>query len=279
MIHILKVASAIAVTGLLLSSSPARAVEPAGASAAPLGETAEAPTRENTKVQRPWLYIDDPTVAPPLEVVALTGVSLTTTGPSPTRPFASNVAHPGGAYDVGAEVGIVPRLSIEAIGVTSGVREGKGLGVGMIAGLRVAIVDRESTHLTASAGYLRELEGANGAWGRITFAQDIGRARLAVTAHGEHVFQPARDAVDLMIMAGATFRVVGPLRAGAEYVAQDLEGAIDDEEAEAGVRHFIGPNVALDLLERRLMITAGPALGLSYESPRLVARAALAYAF
>ena len=248
-------------------------------------ETAAAPDAVSTpapdeaRVTRAWLYVDDPTIAAPLHVVGSSGVSVTTTGSSPTRPFASNVAHPGGAYEVGAEVGLVPRLALHVGGVTGGVAESKGIGVGMIAGLRLAIASGGKTSITASAGVLREISEGTGAWARVTVAQDVGRARLALTAHGEHVFAGGRDAVDLMLMAGASVTLFGPLRGGVEYVVQDLEGAIDDEEAELGVRHFVGPNLSLELDRRRLHVTAGPAIGLSYDSPRLLARAAIAYSF
>src|SRR5438445_382197 len=83
-----------------------------------------------------------------------------------------------------------------------------GLGVGMIAGVRVAVVDASHTHLTLSAGYLRELEGASGAFARVSFAQEVGRARLALTGHGEHLFARGRDALDVMVIAGASVGVV-----------------------------------------------------------------------
>ena len=251
----------------------------ARAEAAAAPDVVSVPAPEDARVTRPWLYVDDPTIAAPLHVVGSSGVSVTTTGSSPTRPFASNVAHPGGAYEVGAEVGLVPRLALHVSGVTSGVTESNGIGVGMIAGLRVAILEGGSTSITASAGVLREISERTGAWTRVAVAQDVGRARIALTAHGEHVFAGGRDAIDVMLMAGASVSLFGPLRGGVEYVVQDLEGAMDDEEAEQGVRHFVGPNLSIELDRRRLHVTAGPAIGLSYDSPRLLARAAIAYSF
>jgi hypothetical protein len=96
--------------------------------------------------------------------------------------------------------------------------------------------------------------------------------------HGERVFAPGRDSIDVMVMAGANYRVAGPVRLGVEYVAQDLEGAADPGETE-GMRHFVGPTTSIELLGKRLSLTAGPALGLSPNSPRIVGRAGLAYAF
>lgn len=121
--------------------------------------------------------------------------------------------------------------------------------------------------------------GGNGAWARATFAHDVGRFRLGTTLHGEHVFVAGRDGVDVMLMAGSSYELMGPLRVGVEYVAQDLEGAFDDDEFEQGARHFVGPTGALDLLEHRLSIVAGPAFGLTSLSPSLVGRISLAYAY
>jgi hypothetical protein len=79
-------------------------------------------------------------------------------------------------------------------------------------------------------------------------------------------------------MAGASYRVLGPLRAGVEYVAQDLEGAFGDD-AEQGMRHFVSPNLAIELPARRLTISGGPAFGLSPGSPPSMGRVAIACGF
>jgi hypothetical protein len=131
----------------------------------------------------------------------------------------------------------------------------------------------------ASAGYARELTGANGTWARVAITQDFGPMRLATTLHGEHIFAAGHDAVDMTAMLGANVRVAPFLRAGAEYVAQDLEGALDPEEAERGVRHFLGPSASFTLLDERLTIAGGPAFGLSAISPRVLGRVAATYSF
>jgi hypothetical protein len=136
----------------------------------------------------------------------------------------------------------------------------------------------EHTRLTASAGYLREMAGANGAWARVAFAQDLGPAVLFATVHGEHMFTAGRDAIDLMLIGGASVRVASHLRLGLEYVAQDVEAALDPEEVE-GMRHFVSPTVGLDLLDQRLSLTAGPAFGLSKTSPSEIGRLAASFAF
>jgi len=102
--------------------------------------------------------------------------------------------------------------------------------------------------------------------------------RLAATVHVEHVFAEGRDPLDLMVQAGASVRVVGGFRLGAEYVGQDLEEA-GSPEAEGGIRHFLGPTASVQLVRDRLSIVAGPSFGLSHRSPEVIGRAAAAFGF
>jgi hypothetical protein len=129
-----------------------------------------------------------------------------------------------------------------------------------------------------SGGYLRELNGGDGAWMRLSIAQDVQRLRLGATVHGEHVFAGGRDPVDVLVMAGVSYAIAGPVRAGIEYVAQDLEETLADQ-AEGGIRQFLGPQVALELLDRRLSIVGGPAAGLGPQSPAYTGRLSLAYEY
>jgi hypothetical protein len=68
------------------------------------------------------------------------------------------------------------------------------------------------------------------------------------------------------------------LRLGAEYIAQDLEAAAEDDEAEGGARHYVGPDVALALYRNRLLVTAGGAVQIA-QSPGVLARAAVTYVY
>jgi len=62
---------------------------------------------------------------------------------------------------------------------------------------------------------------------------DIDRLRVAANLHLERVFASDRDAVDVLVMAGASYKTLDMLRLGVEYVGQDLEGAFGDDEAKA----------------------------------------------
>jgi hypothetical protein len=232
-------------------------------------------------VRREWTYLGDPRLPAPLQVVATTRATYTDSGTSPTRPFASNTGVPGGAFEVGGELGVAPHVSLAASGILGEAEAGGAAGrVGALASARFALLPSSwrDSHLTVDVGYLRELTGSNGAWVRAVATQDFGRLRLGGSLHGEHVFAQGRDDVDVMVTTGASVRVAQPLRLGVEYVAQDLEGAVEDE-AEGGVRHFLGPTAAISLLGDRLGIVGGPAMGLSPSSPRFVGRVGVAWSF
>jgi len=224
---------------------------------------------------RPWLYLDDPSVPTAMRAIVDSRATYTA-GPSPTRPFGANLARPGGFLEMGGELGLLPHLSV--VGTVLG--GGPSFGVGAMAGLRWAPFEGAwtTTHAVVSGGWLHEPEGDDGAWLRLAVTQDVQRLRLGATVHGEHVFATGRDPVDLLFLAGASYSVAGPLRAGVEYVAQDLEETFGDQ-AEGGPRHFIGPQMALELLDKRLSVAAGPALGIGPRSPSLSGRLSLAYEY
>jgi hypothetical protein len=262
----------LAIAFLVLVPRGALADEaPDGVAGAEAVSAAEAPRR--------WLYLDDPRTPAILGAVAFSRLTYTGIGASPTRPFGAETARPGGTFEMGGEVGLTSFLSAQASAFAATGFGPESAAAGGMAGLRLSPFAKESgTQAAASAGWIRGLDGRDGAWGRVSVAQDIGRVRLGTMLHGEHVFAAGRDALDVMVTAGASYRVTGPLRLGAEYVAQDLEGAFDAEEAE-GMRHFVGPTAAVDLASHRLSLVGGPAVGLSRASPPLVGRLALAWAF
>ncbi|HWW53833.1 MAG TPA: hypothetical protein VNY84_08685 [Acidimicrobiales bacterium] len=260
------------------------------------------------EIDRTWLYADDARVALPTAFIGMSSVSYTDVGGSPTRivspypsvyrAFAGNTAQPGAMVSLGGEVGVWPSVSVVALGQAGFGGIGPSPSGGAIAGVRFQLLPSswQSTHLVASLGYLREAwqgpvyeadagvwhpgspNGDNGAWLAVAFSGDIQRLRLAATIHGEHIFAEGRDGVDVMVNAGASYRVVGALRAGVEYVGQDLEESLSPA-AESGARHFIGPTASLQLLHDRLTLAAGPAIGLSALSPRLLGRFTMSYGF
>jgi hypothetical protein len=286
---------ALAASGLSVSTlaTIARADE-SGSRELPVPES-----QSSHAIDRSWLYLDDARVAAPGAVVGMTSASYTSVGanPDPTsepyRAFAANTAQRGVLASLGAEAGVLPRVSLEAVGQMQLSGEGSGVNPGALAGARFQLSPPswQNVHLTASAGYLHETSstpspssdanatgGADGAWASFAVAFDVQRLRLGVTTLGEHVFAQGRDGVDVMVQAGASYSVLSWLRAGVEWVGQDLEETFADE-AEGGARHFVGPTAAVQLLHDRLTIVGGPSVGLSSRSPNVLGRLALAYGF
>jgi hypothetical protein len=132
--------------------------------------------------------------------------------------------------------------------------------------------------LMATGAFLREFGASLGMYGELTASADVGRVRFAASVHAEHVFAGKRDPVDLYAVAGVSVRVARMLRLGAEYIAQDLEAAGENDEAEGGARHYVGPDVALAFLRSRLLVTAGGAVQIA-QNPGLLARAAVTYVY
>jgi hypothetical protein len=267
-------------------------------------------------IDRTWLYVDDARIAEPLTLIATSSLAFTSVGNSPSRivdpfpgcvapcntynSFAGNTATPGGMLEIGGEFGLVTRLSVVAqaqIGL-GGSDNTPSPSAGAVAGLRVRVLPSEwhDVHLVVSGGYLREAwqgpvydddnntwhggspKGDDGAWVQASLSGDIERLRMAATLHGEHVFSAGRDPLDVMVQAGASYRLVGDFRAGVEYVGQDLEEAFTPG-AEGGARHFLGPIASLQLLQDRLSLVAGPSVGLTARSPDFLGRLTLSYGF
>jgi hypothetical protein len=94
--------------------------------------------------------------------------------------------------------------------------------------------------------------------------------------HTEHVIGPGRDDIDVLVFAGASYGVAGPVRLGVESFAQDLE-ELSSDGAEGGARWMAGPTIALET--KMLWVGGSTSLGFSQGVPESVARLAVAYRF
>jgi hypothetical protein len=214
--------------------------------------------------------------------------------------FASNTATPGAVLLLGGELGLLSRLSVLALAQTGlGASQlSSSAGMGAVAGLRLQLLPSElhDVRLVLSAGYVREAwqgpwhdeatdtwhagpaNGADGGWGQLAIAGDLGRLRLGATAHVERIFAAGRDGLDVMVQAGASYLFAGPFRAGLEYVGQDLEETFS-AAAEGGARHLVGPVASVHVWSDRLSVVSGPAVGLTSRSPDFVYRLQASYGF
>jgi hypothetical protein len=133
--------------------------------------------------------------------------------------------------------------------------------------------------VTLATVLFREFGGSLGAYARAAASYDIQRLRVAANLHVERVFASDRDALDVLMMAGASYKTLDMLRVGVEYVGQDLEGSFEQDEAEGGAHHYVGPNLALELIGDQLQLVASSAVGLGARAQPLVGRLAMLMTF
>lgn len=256
----------------LVALARASFAQEVAAPASPAGEPAAA---------RSWAFVDESTVPRLGEGFVQARGTYSRYATSPTRPFASNLAAPGTMAELGVEAGLGGGFALAATVVGSDAFASAGNGsAGGVAGLRYAPqLTLEGLRVAFTASYLRELTGAQGLFGRATATYDLGAWRFGGTGVLEKVFARGRDEADVMMVVGVQRELLPSLRVGVEYVGQDLEGLVDEEEAEGGARHFMGATVSYAFLDERLAVIAGPSLGLSSGSPDVLGRASLVARF
>jgi hypothetical protein len=231
-------------------------------------------------VEQPFSYIVDPHGPAPKQL--LLGYALAfSSSAGAIRPVPGHFDQEAVVHALSLSVGLVPRLSIYGDAMIAEAIGKSDVGaVAVQAGLRVLLTPPrwERLRIVVQAGMLREFGAEYGIIGEVTGSYDIGRVRLAATLHAEHVFGTGRDPIDLYSVVGASVRVIPVLRLGAEYVAEDLEEAGTDDDAERGTRHYLGPNMALALYHRRVLVTTGAAVQAA-RTPGVLARAAFTYVY
>jgi len=228
-----------------------------------------------------WNFADSSQLPGQLQATMISRFTYNSSG-NPARPFASNLGSPAGMAEVGGEFGLTDWMAVQAIGVLGKDYLTNAGSTGAVAGLRFGLLPRAWRHvqLVLNGGWVHELSGGNGAYGRLQLGVEFGRLRGQFSTHLEHIFATGRDSVDVMLTAGVSMRLWSWLRLGVEYVGQDLEGEFDPGEAEGGPRHLLGPTVALTFVGDRLSIVGGPAVEIGGLNPgSVMARVAISYAF
>jgi hypothetical protein len=282
----------VAVIGVSVWALPSRvAAQPTNEARGTLHWRADDPTRDvgeehaagSTKhgEQHPFVFTVDPST-PFGGELGLEYLVQGTSGVEATRPLAANLGAQGMVHGLMVRYGATGWLAPFATGLGSQPVDGEGA---QVEGTGQAGVQFQLTNPGASfraglqTAFLREFGGTLGTFGRVVASYDIDRLRLAGNAHFEKVFADGRDGVDILAFAGASVRTTEALRLGAEYVGQDLEDAIEDEEAEGGARHFAAAVASLELAQGAFWVTGGPAFGLNKQSPAVMGRVTLVALF
>lgn len=230
---------------------------------------------------RPFLFAGDTRTPRTMEALASYRVTWGAAGNGALRPIgAAALGSAGFLHEMGGELGLNDRLSLRLYGLVSD-PSGLGLASGTVGGElrgRLWSTDDDRHQLTVAVGALRELSGAVALQARVIATLRFGRLRLVGDLALERSTRRAADALDVLVVTGASYALRPWLRAGVEYVGQDLEALWEPEEIE-GARHMAGPVLALVSERYGLQLVAGPAFGLSATSPGLIVRAGVQYAF
>jgi hypothetical protein len=261
-----------AALGLLLGlGTAARAEEPLR-SESPGVELERAATPDRfTAEQRPFAWVVDPSTVERGHASLSYGLGMAS-GQAPDRPVPIEIAPSATSHQVSASYGITDRFAPFA---TATMVQGQGTSFAGGAKLQLTSTDAPFRLAVLGAAIHEGASGAGGGWVRVAGSWDQARLRLGATVHAEKVFAPGRDAIDVMAMAGASYRVLRDVRLGVEYVGQDFEA----EDAEGGARHVVGPNLAVDIDRGRFQLVVAGGFGLSERSPHAIVRAGLAGAF
>jgi hypothetical protein len=261
---------------ILVSFLPAAAVADDEADDALLAQAVGAPAAK--PVVRTWLFNEDAQLPAFAQGVVFSRLTWSSQASAANRPFAASLGSPGAMVEVGGELGLGGSFSLQAIGMQGAAYETNTAATGGQLGFRWAALARRTTRVVLGGGRLRDFSGGDGAWANVAFEQDVGRGRLALSVRGDHGFGQGRDGMDFMVTAGAHMQLSELVHAGVEYVAQDLEGLVEDD-AEGGASHLVGAVVGVRLLRDQLSVVGGPALGLGRSAARALGRVAIALAF
>jgi len=136
--------------------------------------------------------------------------------------------------------------------------------------------------ISLGAGYQADALLQHALTGVLAATATLGRVRLTVNVRAAHYFHLGRDPVDVFVTAGALVRATPWLAVGAEYLGEELEGALADDEQELGGpggRHYLGPTLVGWLAGARLRINTTAGAVITREGAGPMVRGSLAYLF
>ena len=258
-------AASASTLALALVSRPAHADDPSAPPAtipAPSPDVAidGRPTRPNPP-ERGFLFAVEPSVPDQGHVVVGMGVgNVSRTGEE--RPVGAAQGFP----TLGAEVGILSRLSVYAEGGAVAIQDGNPGGLAspfvLDTGVHILLTDPSSRmwrlSLRPSASY-----DVTGAW-TSNLSATLGfyyrDLRVLASYMGSHTFQDGSDPVDMQATLGATYALPLGFRVGVEGVVSDLEEVFQAGD-EGGASAFAGPTVGWEW--SRVQLVAGPAFGVT----------------
>ena len=176
---------------------------------------------------------------------AVTAILETGYGTRETRNFAQD----GVEQSLRLRYRPTERLSVEAFGGTLLEQEARSYGVE--ANYRLLRATSIWPNVDAGLGFTHDYRGDDIPRVRVAAGREVGRLGWGVTGTFEvPVGNPERDELDIMLATAATWSLSRELRIGVELAGEDLEGLVEDEEAEGGAKLLAGPTLRAELGER-----------------------------
>jgi hypothetical protein len=227
-------------------------------------------------LNRPDLFMTDPSLPAPLHVIAGVGLgSLTHTGEE--RPVGAGPLLP----TFNAEVGLLSRLSLYAQGELAYNQPGQAADTnfGIAVGAHVLLTDPRARDfrvaLQAAAG--SDFSGQFNMQLNVAAAWEIQRLRLAGSVTGLRYFSAVSDGLDVNGTLSASYQLPMDFRLGVESIAQDME-ELFQAAAEGGTTVYVGPTLGWELAHR-FEIVAGPMFGVTAGASQVLARGAASVLF
>jgi hypothetical protein len=261
---------------ICLSGWPAAAIETGSDPAPPVSGRLyanEDGTDRLTAEQRPFVFLEDPST-PSARVWAFRyGLSLGSRGAA-LRPVPIGQPSDGAINQFSLGYGMTdwlePVVDLVASDTNGNIAASERVG----AKFQLTSPDSRWRAAVLAGGLHEGTDGASVAWMQASGSYTAGHVLFEANAYLEHVFASGRDSLDYIAMLGGSYMVTPWIRAGAEYVGQDLEEALDPG-AEGGARMGFGPDLAFSFAGNRFQFVIAALLGLTRISPAAIMSASV----
>lgn len=217
---------------------------------------------------RPFVFVQDANGPVDNEIEAVAALDVGASASGAVRFVDPTVARRGVVQQLGAQVGVTPWLAIGAFGLVGlgntadNPVEATGGGYLSFTILRPGAELHDGGSLGLALWAVREFEGVLALSGFINGSWVARRFALAGNLQLERRFVGSADPLDVIARIAANYGVFSrdenALRLGVEYVGQDLEDAIEGEEAEGGALHLFALSATSTFDERRVSLGIAP---------------------
>lgn len=218
---------------------------------------------------RPYVFVQDPNGPVDTEIEAVTALNVGASASGAVRFIDPTVSRRGVVQQIGAQAGVTPWLAVGAFGLiglgntADNPVEATGGGYLSFTLIRPDAEVHDGGSLGLALWALREFEGVFAMSAFINGSWVADRLSVAGNLQLERRFTSSADPLDVIVRLATNYGVLkdrDALRLGVEYVGQDLEDAIEEEEAEGGAAHLFALSATSTLDEGRLSLGIAPGI-------------------